>query len=54
MGIGRWTSKAGILGAWGVLYFARIRREEQMMLDKFGDEYRRYMSRTKRLVPFLV
>jgi len=29
----------------------RVPREEQMMLDEFGDEYRAYMGRTGRFVP---
>jgi protein-S-isoprenylcysteine O-methyltransferase Ste14 len=29
----------------------RIRREERMMLEVFGDEYRDYMARTWRLIP---
>jgi protein-S-isoprenylcysteine O-methyltransferase Ste14 len=34
------------------LVFAfRLRPEEQMMLDVFGDEYKVYMGRTKRLIP---
>jgi len=44
---------AGIVGA-GVLYAFRIQREEKMMLENFGDEYRLYMRETKRLVPWLV
>jgi protein-S-isoprenylcysteine O-methyltransferase Ste14 len=31
----------------------RIPKEEQMMLDAFGDEYRSYMQRTGRLFPKL-
>src|SRR5574341_614278 len=30
---------------------ARVPREEQMMLDGFGDEYRQYMARTGRFLP---
>jgi len=33
------------------LYLVRIPREEQMMLEHFGDEYREYMSRTGRVIP---
>jgi protein-S-isoprenylcysteine O-methyltransferase Ste14 len=29
----------------------RIPREERMMLEKFGEEYRVYMKRTGRLLP---
>jgi protein-S-isoprenylcysteine O-methyltransferase Ste14 len=30
---------------------ARVPREEQMMLEAFGDEYRTYMGRTGRFLP---
>jgi protein-S-isoprenylcysteine O-methyltransferase Ste14 len=43
---------SGIVG-WGVLFFMRIGREEQLMTDTFGDEYRAYMRRTTRVVPWL-
>jgi len=35
------------------LYLLRVPREEQMMLDEFGEEYRVYINRTGRLVPRL-
>jgi protein-S-isoprenylcysteine O-methyltransferase Ste14 len=44
---------AGIAGA-GTLFAFRVRREEQMMLDSFGDDYRAYMTHTKRIVPWIV
>lgn len=34
-------------------YFLRIRAEEKMMLDTFGDEYRQYMERAGRVIPKL-
>jgi protein-S-isoprenylcysteine O-methyltransferase Ste14 len=43
---------AGILG-FGMLYFGRIEQEEKLMLDTFGDEYRAYMNRTARIVPWI-
>ncbi len=33
------------------LYLYRIPREEHMMLAKFGEDYRRYMPRTGRIIP---
>jgi len=33
------------------LLAVRIPREEQMMIDNFGDGYRNYMKRTARLIP---
>jgi protein-S-isoprenylcysteine O-methyltransferase Ste14 len=41
---------AGLVG-FAVLFFLRVDKEERMMLQTFGDEYRAYMQRTKRIVP---
>ncbi|QIB34392.1 protein-S-isoprenylcysteine O-methyltransferase [Ancylobacter pratisalsi] len=41
---------SGLIG-FGILYAFRIGREEAMMLDTFGEEYRVYSARTARLVP---
>lgn len=41
---------AGLVG-FGTLFLFRVGREEQMMLDNFGDDYREYMRRTARLIP---
>ena len=41
---------AGLLG-FGALFFLRVGREERMMLETFGAEYRAYMARTHRLIP---
>jgi protein-S-isoprenylcysteine O-methyltransferase Ste14 len=41
---------AGLVG-FGTLYFCRVGYEERMMLDGFGDSYRQYMARTKRIIP---
>ena len=35
------------------MYVYRVRVEEQMMLEHFGDEYRSYMDRTGRVIPRL-
>lgn len=43
---------AGII-TFGIMYIIRIGNEEQMMLDQFGEEYRLYQQRTKRLIPYL-
>jgi protein-S-isoprenylcysteine O-methyltransferase Ste14 len=34
-----------------IMMIARVPREEKMMLDEFGDEYRAYMQRTGRFFP---
>jgi protein-S-isoprenylcysteine O-methyltransferase Ste14 len=46
-----WIAGPAALVAWAVLVAYRLRREEAMMLDQFGDQYRAYMARTARLVP---
>jgi protein-S-isoprenylcysteine O-methyltransferase Ste14 len=43
---------SGIIG-FGILYCFRVSREEQLMLEAFGDEYRAYMERTARIVPWV-
>ncbi len=40
-----------VAASW--LFALRIRREEQMMLDQFGDDYRDYMKRTYRFIPWV-
>lgn len=46
---------AGCAGALTFLplYVLRVPREERMMLDQFGEEYRAYVERTGRIVPCL-
>jgi protein-S-isoprenylcysteine O-methyltransferase Ste14 len=41
---------AGFIG-FGILFAFRVGREEGMMLDTFGEEYRAYSARTARIVP---
>ena len=46
---------AGLSGFTGfsIAYATRVDQEEQMLLNRFGDEYEAYRKRTKRLVPYL-
>jgi protein-S-isoprenylcysteine O-methyltransferase len=37
----------------GLAYAFRMRVEEAALREAFGDEYRDYMRRTKRLIPFI-
>jgi protein-S-isoprenylcysteine O-methyltransferase Ste14 len=41
---------SGIVG-FGTLYFLRVGQEEAMMEERFGQDYRDYSARTKRIVP---
>ena len=46
---------AGLSGlvCFGLLYFLRVKKEERMMLQEFGKTYEDYMTRTKRIIPFI-
>ena len=46
-----WIAGPSGLVGFGTLFAFRVRREEQMMLDAFGDEYAAYATRTKRIIP---
>ncbi len=45
-----WLIVLLVVIAIAVLY-ARIGKEEAMMIEQFGDEYRKYMNRTGRFLP---
>jgi len=46
-----WVVGPSYFVAIGILFAFRIRAEERMMLETFGDEYAAYVARTKLLVP---
>ncbi len=46
-----WVAGLAGLAGFGVLFFGRVSREERMMVEQFGDEYRAYMARTRRIIP---
>ncbi len=49
--IPNWVAGPSNLVAFAVLFALRVRAEEKMMAEQFGDEYAAYTARTKRLVP---
>ena len=49
--IPNWVAGPSNLIAFAVLFALRVRAEEKMMVQQFGDEYAAYSARTKRLVP---
>jgi protein-S-isoprenylcysteine O-methyltransferase Ste14 len=59
MGLGQalllpnWVGGLAGLAGFAVVYFLRVDKEERMMIETFGDEYRAYMARTKRIIPHL-
>ncbi|MEZ5789296.1 MAG: protein-S-isoprenylcysteine O-methyltransferase [Nitratireductor sp.] len=44
---------AGLSGSlgFGALFFMRLGQEERMMEERFGQDYRDYCARTKRIIP---
>ncbi|MGA1834453.1 protein-S-isoprenylcysteine O-methyltransferase [Rhizobium wenxiniae] len=42
---------AGLLG-FSVLFFLRVGKEEHMMMETFGTDYRNYAKTTKRIIPY--
>jgi protein-S-isoprenylcysteine O-methyltransferase Ste14 len=49
--IPNWVAGPSNLIAFVVLLALRVRAEERMMVEQFGDEYAAYTARTARLVP---
>lgn len=48
-----WLAGFAALATLAPLYFMRTPREEKLMCETFGDEYRQYMKETGRLFPRL-
>ncbi len=46
-----WFAGWSVLPWFAAVYFLRTPREEQLMCESFGEEYREYMRRTGRLFP---
>ena len=46
-----WIAGPVSLAVFVPLYFLRVPREERMMLQQFGSEYRSYMNRTGQVFP---
>ena len=51
--IENWLAGLALLVTFLPLCLIRIPREEEMMLESFGEEYRQYMNHTGRLIPRL-
>lgn len=46
-----WIAGFADLFVFILFYFLRVRAEEQMMLDTFGNDYRKYMDKTGAVFP---
>jgi protein-S-isoprenylcysteine O-methyltransferase Ste14 len=51
--VGNWISLLVLVIPITAAFLWRIRIEEEVLVDGLGEDYRRYASRTKRLVPFV-
>ena len=51
--LSNWVAGPSCFVAFSLLFAFRVGGEERMMSEKFGEDYARYKSRTKRLIPFL-
>jgi protein-S-isoprenylcysteine O-methyltransferase Ste14 len=51
LAVPNWIAGPSYLVSFGILFAFRVRVEEQMMVDVFGDAYVTYAAKTKRLVP---
>ena len=49
--IPNWFVGPSYLVPFGTIFAFRVREEERMMLETFGEDYSAYMARTKRIVP---
>jgi protein-S-isoprenylcysteine O-methyltransferase Ste14 len=49
--LSNWLAGWSALATFAILYFVRTPREEQMMCECFGQDYRDYMLQTGRLFP---
>ena len=49
--LSNWIAGFGGLVAFAYMYLSRVAKEEQMMLEQFGEPYRNYMAHTGQIVP---
>lgn len=46
-----WLAGWSVVPAFAAMYWLRVPREEQLMIEQFGDSYREYMKHTGKVVP---
>jgi protein-S-isoprenylcysteine O-methyltransferase len=51
--LGNWASLVVVSGVSVIVYLYRIHVEEAALVGTHGHRYRAYVTRTRRLVPFL-
>jgi protein-S-isoprenylcysteine O-methyltransferase len=53
LALGNWLSVVLLMAIMPALYFYRMHEEDAAMLAAFGDPYRAYCVRTRRLIPWV-
>ena len=53
LSLANWASLLVLIIPTFAVHWWRMRIEENALLEAFGDAYRNYMARTKRLIPFI-
>jgi protein-S-isoprenylcysteine O-methyltransferase Ste14 len=53
LGLGNWIAFIMTILLLILAYVHRIKSEETMLSNALGDEYEQYVSRTRRLLPFV-
>lgn len=51
MMLSNWLVGPSILIVFLMVYFYRVKKEEKVLIDEFGDEYKKYIQKTGRLLP---
>jgi protein-S-isoprenylcysteine O-methyltransferase Ste14 len=51
--LANWLAGWSVIPVFAAMYFIRTPREERLMVDTFGEDYRRYSRQTGRLIPRL-
>ena len=49
-----WIAVPVAVISFGLAYGYRMLKEEKLLVKSLGDEYRQYMDKTKRVIPFLI
>ena len=49
-----WIAVPAAVISFGLAYGYRMLKEEKLLVESLGDEYRQYMGKTKRVIPFLI
>jgi protein-S-isoprenylcysteine O-methyltransferase Ste14 len=51
--LANWIAGPAVIISFAFMYFLRVNKEEEMMIQQFGDSYKEYMTKTGRIIPKL-